>query len=275
MAQLERFFFDTDFDTEDPQPDPAGAQAETPETEEETEPEGPAPEYFEEDVQQARDEGYTAGHAAGHAEGMEAGRQDARAQADQALADALEKVAGGLDRAAGELAPAEERRDREALQVAVKLVEKLFPALERRHGLKEIEALIADSLDRLREHPRVVVRVAPARLEAVQERIEALAAKAGYEGKVMVISDAELPDGDVRVEWAEGGAERDTGRLWRDIETAITRSIEPGDEAAGTGSNPEGTGSNPDNTGEAGAAGDAAGGEETGASDESTMRRAG
>jgi flagellar assembly protein FliH len=263
MAQLERFFFDTDFDAQEPEPESADTGGDSGDGAEEAEPEGPAPEYFEEDVQQARDQGYSAGHAAGHADGLEAGRQDAQAQADQALADALDRVAGGLDQVAGNLGAAEERRDREALQVAVKLVEKLFPALDRRYGLKEIEALISDSLNRLREQPRVVVRVAPNRLEALQERIEALAAKAGYEGKVMVISDAELPDGDVRVEWAEGGAERDTERLWREIDAAITRTIEPGDGASTAG------------TADAGASGQAEGAGGTDATSHDGMRRAG
>ena len=270
MAQLERFLFDTDFDTAEPEPESAAVGESETDAEEEAEPEGPPPEYFEEDVRQAREDGYNAGHAAGHAEGLEAGRQDAQAQADQALAAVLDRVAAGIDEIAGGLSTAEERRDREALNVAVKLVQKLFPALERRYGLKEIEALITDSLDRLREKTRVVIRVAPNRLEAIQERIDALAAKSGYEGKVMVISDAELPDGDVRVEWAEGGAERDTNRLWREIETAIARTIE-----ADTDTAPQAEGAA---TGETGATGETAGtpgAGETDATSDTTMRRAG
>lgn len=261
MTRLERFLFDTDFEIADPAADAGAAEAEAAEEEEDAEAEQPQPEYFEEDVTRAREEGHTSGHAEGYAEGLEAGKQDEQAKAEHAAAEALNRVGEQMAQLVGGLGAAEERRDRETLTVAVRLVSKLYPALHRRHGLKEIEAVLSDCLNRLRENPRVVVRVAPARAEVLQGRIEALSAKAGYEGKVLVVSDEDLPDGDVRVEWSEGGAERDQQRVWREVEEALTRAVE-GDRAARTNGSGEageqaaatGTGGEPSGD-EAGAAG--------------------
>ncbi len=148
----------------------------------------------------------------------------------------------------------------------MQLLRRLFPALTRRHGTKEIEAVIQDSLDRLRDEPRVVVRVADGRLDALKERIDALTAKAGFDGKVVLLADEEIADGDVRVEWADGGAERDSERLWREIEKAVQRALGPRPVAGGRAGNAAGQAEQADEAEEAeapeagpdtGAAGDA------------------
>jgi flagellar assembly protein FliH len=48
---------------------------------------------------------------------------------------------------------------------------------------------------------------------------------AGFEGKVVVMAAPGLGAADCKVEWADGGAERDVERLMRDIEEVAERYI--------------------------------------------------
>lgn len=226
MAAVEKFLFARDFAEEAPAAPDAGSAPDAGEAADASEAAAqPAPQavYAEADLEQAAAEA----RQAAHAEGVAEGRRQAEAEAEAALTRALERTGAGLETLAGSLAQERERRDAEQLEVALQLVRRLFPALTRRHGLEEIEAVIRQSLDRLREEPRVVVRVADARLDALQERIDALTAEAGFDGKVVLLAEREIADGDVRVEWADGGAERDSARLWRDIEKAAERALQP------------------------------------------------
>ena len=91
--------------------------------------------------------------------------------------------------------------------------------------MAEIEAVIRDCLARLRDEVRIVIRVADAVLDAVNERVTALAATAGFEGKIVLIAQEDLQVGDVHVEWADGGAERDSESLWREIDAVVARAI--------------------------------------------------
>lgn len=228
MAARHKFLFEKDFDEETEffdEPDFAsgpmlGEGARTA-TEEEPEPEPESPTFSQEDIDAARDEGYRAGHA----EGLETGRAEATAAAEQANADALDRLGQRLDELSTQVRGASEQRSSESLEVALTLVRKLFPALTRRHGQAEIETLIVESLERLREEPRVVVRVADAQLDTLRERIDGLAAKSGFAGKVVLLSDEDLAPGDARADWADGGAERDTARVWREIENAAARAL--------------------------------------------------
>lgn len=219
MAATEKFLFETDFDADQAHArEPAAAASPTPQAPAEAE----AAAFTQADLDAARAEG----HQAGREEGLEAGRNDAAAAADRALAEALETLGTELSTLRGALEAAGEQRSREAAEVALKLVGKLFPALARRHGLNEAEAVVVDALERMREEPRVVVRAGDALVEKLRQRVDGIAERCGFSGKVVLLGDDALGDGDVRVEWADGGAERDTARLWQEVEAALRHAFE-------------------------------------------------
>src|SRR3546814_12442230 len=103
----------------------------------------------------------------------------------------------------------------------------LFPQLARSHGLDELHAVVEQCLERLRDEPRVVIRCADADLDALQTRAEQAAARSGFEGKLVFLADERLKTGDLRVEWADGGAERNQKALWQEIDAVIARVLAP------------------------------------------------
>ena len=222
MGGKEKYLFDKDFDFEAELEAKARAEAErrAREPEPDVEPDPPAPTYSEEELAAARDAARMDGWNAGFA----AGEEQTRNHAEEALTAATTRVAAGLETLLARAGEAEGRRDREALTTAVRLVEKLFPALAEREGLNEVEALLSETLHRLHEEPRVVVRVADALLDPLRHRMDAIGAQAGYPGKTILLTDDTIPEGDVRVEWADGGAERDTDRLWREVGEMLARA---------------------------------------------------
>jgi flagellar assembly protein FliH len=83
-------------------------------------------------------------------------------------------------------------------------------------------------------------------LDPMKQRVDALAEAAGYEGRIVLLVDETIPDGDVRVEWADGGAERDSARLWRDVDAALKRLTDaPPPDAAARPSAEAGAGDRP------------------------------
>lgn len=234
MGMPEKFLFEHDFDEETapgaPSSEGQAAQNANPEPEPEPEPELPA--YYEADLARVREEGYRAGHEAGLAAGREQGRAEAETAAQDRVSAAMARAADGLGLLVKDLDATEARREAAALDLAVTLVRKLFPALHRRHGLREAEALIAQTLDRLRQQPRVVIRAAEDMAEPLKERSEAIVARAGFDGKLSLIADDTLADGDVQVEWSDGAAHRDTERLWQEIDAAIARILPEAETAA-------------------------------------------
>lgn len=213
MAAISKFLFDTDFDAGG---DPLAARP----------------------AQRADTRRYTgaeieATKSAAHAEGVATGRALADQEIGRKVADVLAVVAARLDGIMVEARADHETQTREALTAAVEIVRRLLPALGKREAMREVEALIADCLARLHDEPRLVVRVADDLLDEVRQRVDQLSGAAGFAGRVILLADNTLKPGDARVEWADGGADRDTSALWRDIEGAIQRFVEDGSGTPG------------------------------------------
>ncbi len=241
MNMSKKFLFDNSFESEDPDRfNVAGGKK-------------PAkPKYGEEDLEKARAEGF--------ATGKETGEREARQAIEQQISQTLSAIdtqLAGLSRAQIQ---AGERQACEAVEAALTVVRKMFPRLADRHGLAEIESIVCDCLERLREEPRIVIRVSDTLLDEVEERVGLLAARAGFDGRIVFLSQEGLQADGVRVEWADGGAERDSDRLWREVDQAIARIIGPMQRPAEAAGPAPGTVPTNETTPEPTRAGPAAGG---------------
>ncbi|MEI9982321.1 MAG: hypothetical protein WDN69_03345 [Aliidongia sp.] len=125
--------------------------------------------------------------------------------------------------------------ERQAAEMSMLALRKLFPALLERAETGELEAVFTEAFAQAIEEPRILVRAAPALIDALDERLRAIAARAGFEGKLSLIGDPRLAETDCRVEWSEGGVERDPRRSLKAIETAIENGIAAFDRQNGTG----------------------------------------
>jgi len=213
MGHFEKFLFDTSFDAEQSAKAKAAAAAQA------AAEEPPAPTFSEEELETARRAAFVEGQAAGFAE--------AEASHAKRLALAVETLPPLFAQLAQDIAAEADKRRRETLDAALTVVRKLFPQLARSHGLEEAHAVIEQCLERLRDEPRVVIRCADEDLDALRERVEQSAAKGGYEGKLVFLADERLAPGDLRIEWADGGAERDQAALWKEIDAVIARTLTP------------------------------------------------
>jgi flagellar assembly protein FliH len=163
--------------------------------------------------------------AQARAEGHAAGLAEATAQREQRVAEALAII--GQQLAALFAARDEARRDgeRTTVELTRTITGKLFPALVRQGALTEIESVVAQCVREAIAEPRLVLRVADTVFEAAQARMAPLATGLGFPGKLIILVDDQLGPSDCRVEWADGGAERDTARSWREIEAALERAV--------------------------------------------------
>jgi flagellar assembly protein FliH len=160
----------------------------------------------------------------GEEAGIARGRTEAVAAFDKQVAACLNTIAQQTAAIAKGIA-AEAAAAGKSVDLALAIVRKLHPALVERQGLAEIEAVLGQCLESLKQEPRLVAYVNSARLDALQERLTQLSASNGFEGRVVLIGDDAMGESDCRVEWADGGVEREAGRIWRTIEETLTRYV--------------------------------------------------
>ena len=158
-------------------------------------------------------------------EGHAAGLAEATAQREQQIGDALTVIAQHLVALLAAQDEARRENERTTIELTRTIVGKLFPALSRSGALVELEAVVGHCMQDAIAEPRLVLRVPDTIFEAARQRMTPLAASLGFPGKLIILVDDTLGQSDCRVEWADGGAERDTARSWREIEAALDRAV--------------------------------------------------
>lgn len=172
----------------------------------------------EEDLERAREQAF--------AEGRSAGVAETRAEIEAAVAKALDVIASCLTDLGAAQVAANDALHRDGVELACLVAGRLAPALVADKPLAEIEALIGDCLGHLRDEPRIVVRVGETSIEHLAPRIDGLAERCGFPGKIVLLPDERLAVGDCLVEWADGGAERSQESLVSAVDAAVARYIE-------------------------------------------------
>jgi flagellar assembly protein FliH len=156
----------------------------------------------------------------GYGAGQKAGKDEQAAQL-AALIATLDCHITALIENIGALAT---EQDVQTRKLVLAIARKLMPDFAARNGLQEIEALLGETIREMAREPRLVVRIHESQFDAVNERVQAIAVQRAYSGKVIVLADNDVASGDCRVEWADGGIERNTQSTMNAIEQTILPS---------------------------------------------------
>jgi len=180
MAAPAKFLFDVDFAA----PDKARAPVVT-------------PAEIAEKIANAEAHAYRAG--------FDAAQREAKAESDRRAALALEEIGVAISSISTRFANIETRMETEAVDVAVAVARKLCSELVANEPLTEIMALVHDCFKHLVATPHLVVRINDQLYDEARERIEKLAKQSGFAGKLVILSEPEIVNGDCKIEWADGG----------------------------------------------------------------------
>jgi len=211
MTAKSLFLFDTTFD--DPmasQAKKAGAVEAQSEVEE-------APTYSEEELNAARQEARAAGHEEGVREATEA--------TENLVAAALTIIGERLSEIFEAQTKSSAATTQDAAAIAITIARKIFPDLNRRNLLGEIGRLVEVSLAGVMDEPRLIIHVNDKSRDALNAHIEELRHAKGFEGNIVLLGDPSIPPGDCRMEWSEGGAERNTAAMWQQIDEIVENNI--------------------------------------------------
>jgi flagellar assembly protein FliH len=175
-------------------------------------------------------EAETGAHRRGYAEAQ----ADAKVEFDRRMADAMERIAANLAEANSTLKAIETRLECEAVQVAVAVAKKLSPALLAREPFAEISALASECFRELVTAPHIAVRVNDALYAEAREKLEDIVRAKSFQGRLVVLAEPDIAVGDCRVEWADGGINRNAAGAEAAIDAAVTNYIGARGNFAGT-----------------------------------------
>ena len=157
--------------------------------------------------------------------GFAAAEAKAHAEADQRIAAALALIAERLDHLHRDLGNVEARLEIEAVDVAVAVASKLAPELIAREPFAEIGALATECFRHLVDTPHVTVRIGEAIYADAKGKLEDIARAHGCEGRMVVIAEDNIGAGDCRIEWADGGVNREKATTKTFIDDVVGRYV--------------------------------------------------
>ena len=163
--------------------------------------------------------------AAGFARGLAQGAAEAKAEAEQRCALAIEQILASIGTLGGQLGGVAARLEAEAVEVAVAVARKLAPALMAREPFAEIAALATACFRNLVKTPHVVVRVNDALHATAREKLDEIVHRCSPDTKLVVLAEPEIAPGDCRIEWADGGIDRDSAAVEAAIDDAVARYL--------------------------------------------------
>lgn len=163
------------------------------------------------------------------AEGVAEGHEDASREAAQSmelrLTEAFEIVGERLGEVISGTEAAHAAAARDANAIAVAIARRMVPELYRRNAAAEIELTVASVLSRVLEPSELTVHTAETLADPLRDRITALAETRGIGDRIRIAADPALPEGDCRIEWPGGGAERTSAAMWAEIEAVVDKNL--------------------------------------------------
>jgi flagellar assembly protein FliH len=171
--------------------------------------------------------------AAAFARGYEQGAAEARAEAEKRSLAMIERIATAMNALDRQLATVEAKLETEAVEVAVAVAKKLAPELLAQEPFAEIAALAIGCFRNLVKCPHVVVRVNDALHETAREKLDEIVRRCSPDTKLVLLAEPEIAPGDCRIEWADGGIDRDSAAVAAAIDEAVARYVDARRSGAG------------------------------------------
>ncbi len=115
---------------------------------------------------------------------------------------------------------------REAAELAFEVARKLAPALIAIQPEKEIEAVLRDCLSHLNREPHILLRVSASLVDRMKETVDRMAMERGLTGRIILLGEPSMAEGDCVVEWPDGGVARNREEIEQEIGEIVSRHIE-------------------------------------------------
>jgi flagellar assembly protein FliH len=157
------------------------------------------------------------------AEARDAGLKDGSVRAAEAVAAATAALDETLHLALENSAREIEHLRAEAAEIALAAAGKMARSALDRYPTEAVEETLREAIRQAINEPRLSLRASPQVIEAIKEKLDAIAGEHGFEGRIHTVADANIAASDCRIEWRGAGIERKFETIEAEIAQVIGR----------------------------------------------------
>ncbi|MGL4811813.1 MAG: FliH/SctL family protein, partial [Beijerinckiaceae bacterium] len=92
--------------------------------------------------------------------------------------------------------------------------------------LADLEEAAREILAHVRQAPHLVIRVNEALYEQAESLLKRTARERGFEGRLVILGEPDVPLGDFSIEWADGGVSRSSTAIQSTIDDILARHMQ-------------------------------------------------
>ena len=223
MTATRRFLFDLSFDEVNQSDVPAETEStadhEQPAAvEQDLPPPPPSRPLFTEDELKAEQQ---SAHEEGFRAGNEAAWSQFRQQSEQSAIRSLRTISQILTSMNETYKEKSETMHRQGVALAAKIVERMIPELQKRHGIDDVLVTINDGLKLAFDSPCIVITVSEHVAEDIVKWLAPVIEELDIKGRIQIRPEVVMVAGDVRIEWDKGVLERNSAQIWSEIKAII------------------------------------------------------
>ena len=180
--------------------------------------------YTEEDIINARSDGYSMGFSRGYEEGAVHGELTALTKSHEHQQDVIIKMYQDIEDILKKECIYDKTLTNMILNLSTTIIKKVLPHYTRKHGVDEMEHAIRYIMSTLIDQQDISVYLSPGSMEDIHERIADI--KTCFSNKISFNNDTTLKEWECRVEWKGGGARWSQPDILNSIEELFTRFIQ-------------------------------------------------
>lgn len=133
----------------------------------------------------------------------------------------LEEINNRLLMLAANVGDKECELENQALEIARTAIAKLVPVIEKENAVTLVNDFLVKNFKNFKNEAKLAFYFNPEVIPQVQENIAHLANIHDFEGKIALHKDASLATSDCRIEWDNGGVERNGGKMLEKIDNIL------------------------------------------------------
>lgn len=153
--------------------------------------------------------------------GYEKGFKSSQCDIDAASVNVLNEINNRLLQLITDEQKQNSEMEKQSLDLVLSIVRKLVPSLLADEAKNIVNKFIADNFNNFKNEAKLSFYIHPDIISCVQKNIANLANRHDFEGKIALHKDNNLGISDCRIEWENGGVERNAGHLVGKIETML------------------------------------------------------
>ncbi|MAH05958.1 MAG: hypothetical protein NZ828_04025 [Alphaproteobacteria bacterium] len=190
-----------------------------PEEDEEEDLEPPPPTFSEEELAQARQQGYD--------EGFKKASEESAASREQYIAEQLKIVAASYNEIYRAEADRIDKFEREVLRLSLSIFQKSFPVFLEHYGAEEIENIIRKAFELHEGVNEIVVAVRSEDKDDIEARMALMTPRPEH---LICEADDSLSAGAVKMRWKDGGAILDPAAMGEKIADILIKTLASAEE---------------------------------------------